>query len=514
MADRPEHRRYVEYAYEIFVARSPVVGGNDGGWADGLPYFGVNFSTVGDMAYMLQKLGRIDVFAKPWYRNMAEYFIYSAPAGGPMNGFGDSHDRQGTEGGGEYLLSFLAVEKNDAKALYQISRIRNGNAKVVNPWLQLVNGIAEFKTDPAFEPSRLPQARLFRDIGEAAMHTDVQNAKNDMALYFRSSPYGAIGHMHANQNCFNLTYKGHKVFYSSGYYTTFADPHTLTSYRHTQAHNGIVVNGLGQAFGHEGYGWIKRYSHGQKITYVCGDASMAYRPVVNEQWSGLIDEYFRTSGLRREEYFGDAKLKVFDRHIAMLRPNIIVVYDVLEAQEPVDWKLLLHSPHQLIKIAENQFSCQAAGFYADTVVTGSFPLQMDIADQFAVKPVDSLKKYSHDLPNQFHASFEPSAKVKRMRFLTLIQCCDAAERALPVKTEKPGEYLLANWTIRAALDENEEPVLAVTSEDAQLYVNQKPGTIFGKVVPPSSQTGTLLAERVSGDVKMSFSTDWVPVQQD
>ena len=30
-------------------------------------------------------------------------------------------------------------------------------------------------------------------------------------------------------------------------------------------HNAILVNGCGQAFGHEGYGWIKRFAHGQEI---------------------------------------------------------------------------------------------------------------------------------------------------------------------------------------------------------------------------------------------------------
>ena len=76
---------------------------------------------------------------------------------------------------------------------------------------------------------------MFAGVGLAALHTDVLNSARDTAVYFRSSPFGAKGHMHANQNAFNLSRRGEPLFYSSGYYTSFGDPHSLSSYRHTRA---------------------------------------------------------------------------------------------------------------------------------------------------------------------------------------------------------------------------------------------------------------------------------------
>jgi hypothetical protein len=113
------------------------------------------------------------------------------------------------------------------------------------PGYQIVNDI-RFGTPQVAPPVNLPQARLFPGVGLAALHTDVLNSSRDTAVYFRSSPFGAKGHMHANQNAFNLSRRGEPLFYSTGYYTSFADAHSMSSYRHTLAHNTILVNGRGR----------------------------------------------------------------------------------------------------------------------------------------------------------------------------------------------------------------------------------------------------------------------------
>ncbi|MFR7681974.1 MAG: hypothetical protein ACLU18_20675 [Bacteroides thetaiotaomicron] len=60
----------------------------------------------------------------------------------------------------------------------------------------------------------------------------------------------------ANQNAFNTFYGGKAIFYSSGHRTGFTDDHCMYSYRNTRAHNSILVNGMTQKIGTEGYGWI------------------------------------------------------------------------------------------------------------------------------------------------------------------------------------------------------------------------------------------------------------------
>ena len=69
--DLEASREMLEYTYELFLARFPNLATPDGGWAEGLGYFGVNKSAVVDMALLLKKVGHVDVFQKEWYRSLA-----------------------------------------------------------------------------------------------------------------------------------------------------------------------------------------------------------------------------------------------------------------------------------------------------------------------------------------------------------------------------------------------------------------------------------------------------------
>ena len=172
--------------------------------------------------------------------------------------------------------------------------------------------------------------------------------------------------MHANQNSFNISRKGERVFYSTGYYTSFADPHALTSYRHTRAHNTILLNGYGQAFGHEGYGWIKRHLEGSGMSYVCGDASRAYQEVTDRQFLDLMKQ----NGIEQNAHFGMGKsgMKKYERHLIFVRPDLVVVYDVLQAEQPSEWSLLLHTLQPSALDKEGRLEVQTARSMAQAQV--------------------------------------------------------------------------------------------------------------------------------------------------
>ena len=442
--DLPASRPMLEYTYGLFLARFPNLATQEGGWAEGLGYFGVNKSAVVDMALLLKTAGGLDVFKMPWYQSLAGYFLYFAPMGGRIDGFGDMHDRVGNGDIGGAMMLVIGQENQDPTALYRA----NASGGDVERWYRIVNNLPLTPVDVP-PPADLPQARMFAGVGLAALHTDVLNSARDTAVYFRSSPFGAKGHMHANQNAFNLSRRGEPLFYSSGYYTSFGDPHSLSSYRHTRAHNAILVNGCGQAFGHEGYGWIKRFAHGQEISYVCGDATMAYRPTVDKQFLDMLAK----SGIAPtpENGFGDARLKLFKRHLILIRPDTLVVYDVLESEVASDWTLLLHTMKPPTLDPSGRLSLDTNKNAAVGFVTGSGVLKAALSDQFHTKPEDTLKKYSAT-PNQYHVNFQSVEKSQTMRFLTVIQMADSAHPLSPLSRMDPGRSLSAqsastpSWT--------------------------------------------------------------------
>ena len=117
--DLPASRQMLEYTYELFLARFPSLATQDGGWAEGLGYFGVNKSAVVDMPVLLKAVGHFDVFKMRWYQNLSDYFIYFAPIGGRIDGFGDMHDRVGNGEIGGAMMFVIGQENQDPKAQYR-----------------------------------------------------------------------------------------------------------------------------------------------------------------------------------------------------------------------------------------------------------------------------------------------------------------------------------------------------------------------------------------------------------
>lgn len=256
--------------------------------------------------------------------------------------------------------------------------------------------------------------------------------------------------MHANQNSFNIARKGERIFYSSGYYTSFADPHSMTSYRNTRASNTILVNDCGQAFGHEGYGFIKRFLAGKEITYVCGDATAAYKPTTDKQFLTMNAE----NGIKETQAYGvgDSKLKLFERHLAFIRPNLIVIYDVLESEQDCNWTFLLHTMKDQQPTIEKSGTLRVVTPLNTACVNvfGSSFIQPFCTNQFFSPAIDFKKKYK-EVPNQYHISYKTAKKSKRMRYLAILQLGENGDKLTPIHPNHKGEIRLGDITISAEM---------------------------------------------------------------
>jgi hypothetical protein len=94
------------------------------------------------------------------------------------------------------------------------------------------------------------QLRLFPQLGWAAIRTELTSGSageiEDIALIFRSSPYGAISHSHANNNDFILHVAGQIMAMPSGYYDGYGSNHHANWVWHTKSHNCVTLSGAGQ----------------------------------------------------------------------------------------------------------------------------------------------------------------------------------------------------------------------------------------------------------------------------
>ena len=503
-------REMLEYTYGIYIARFPNLGTPEGGWSEGEGYYSVNQSSIVDMSLLLKTLGGANIYQMEWFRNLTDYFTYFAPVAAPISGFGDMHERvpSGSNKGSSEML-ILGHEENNREALYRLFSVLRPTSSFygeeandqydkeyylkqlsnIEPWYQIVNNIrlnpADYQTPPA-----KPFDKVLYGVGLGALHTSVLNPATDATVFFRSSPFGAKGHMHANQNSFNLSRKGERLFYSTGYYTSFSDPHALSSYRHTRAHNTILVNGCGQAFGHEGYGCIKRHIEGELLSYICGDATPAYHPTVDKQFIQLCNE----NGIKQtpEHGFADAKLKKFERHLTFIRPDIVVIYDVLESQEPSEWSFLLHTVQPSILSEQGELSLVTKRSQARVNVYGSTVLKSEWTDQFHLPAIDFKKKYKNGVPLQYHSTYTNKKKTDKMRFLAIIRLSDESVMPLTVESKGKNRWKVGDVEIEAEMDSRKPAKAIIKYKGSTLSINK-------------NNTCTILQER-SGERQQSEDT--------
>ena len=264
--EHPDAAKWTRFVYELWVARFPLMGGADGGWANGNSYFGTNVETLLILPSRIEQLTGVDLFQNPWYKNSADFLLYTWPPHSRSDGFGDgtelkAHPQSSHLG----FVEDMATRFNNSHAAWYVQQWQKKAALDSNPlltWHKIKN--QNTKPRPR-SPKTLPQAKCFPNIGIVSLHTDLANTRQNLMVGLRSSPYGSLLHSHECQNGVNIFYGGDPLFRNSGYYTSAGDPHSKTWYRATRGHNSVLINGKGQPRGSESYGTIPRYLNGKHI---------------------------------------------------------------------------------------------------------------------------------------------------------------------------------------------------------------------------------------------------------
>ena len=508
--DKPAYSSEVlpmmEYYYELWTARAPASGFNrDGIWHNGTGYFSANILTLAYMPSLLSFISQYDYLSHPWYQNVGRSLVYTCPPGSKSNGFGDNSEK-GSEPNRlvAAFADYLACETGDSYAGWYAGECRELLRRDYE--LRLYRMCTEQDYNTTF-PARADKMVWYKDAGEVAMHSAPEDTGKDLALSFRSSTFGSGSHTTASQNAFNLLYKGVDVYRSTGYYQNFSDAHNLMSYRHTRAHNSLLVNGIGQPYSTEGYGSVMRAMGGQHISYCLGDASHAYRGISNDpMWVG----YFKQAGIEQtpENGFGATPLTKYRRHVLMLHPHTVIVYDELEASEAVRWEWLLHSPTEFKMDATKKTlstNNKTKGWMAVTQLFGGHVFTLSQTDRFVVPPAITGAEY----PNQWHLTARVDG-CSATRFLAIIQVGD---EAVSIINRDGDTFNVGDWTIKAVLDASKAPELTVSHRTEQAvfsYGTDNPA-LNGNFYYRQYTGSSLLYDEIDGAYRVVEMTDRSPI---
>lgn len=479
---RPDFDDWVKYAYELYLYRAPAFSRTDGGSSEGNGYLGVHEDHLVDIPWLIYKLTGYNFYKNSrWFQNFGRYMSFCRPPGNPGISFEDASEDGGTSM--PYLSEMLArMCPENPSNLWQWKSVgRRGNnyfSADLNKGAKAWDMLSVWQRFPAPDASgsRPPTqlAAAFGDVGLVCMHTDLANASNNLMLNFRAGPYGSEGHTHPAQNAFTVAFGGQPLFWRTGYYNG-GGLHNIFSYKCSRAHNTIAADGLVQGFDQGAYAWIARFASGERISYVLGDASHAYnakhhnfnvpyRPDLKA--ADKVQTRRNWDGATRANGFGDPGVTRFRRHIAMLRPHHILIYDELEAKKPITWTFQLHSRKEMKQLGVSWFKTANDRALGSARLFCASPVQGTLTDAFMGVPVDEENKRKGQNPPNWHAAITTQQPLAATRFLTVIEIApgkklDDAPMEPVAEGEGRARIRVGDYIVTAELDPSKLSYLEV-----------------------------------------------------
>ncbi len=296
----------------LYVNALPMTG--DDGSFENNPFYSTSSATqdaeFADALYTATN-GVINVRKNVAFQNRDFYLTYQWPVGGFISILGDQN-RQTSVTANMYIPTIQAIVAADS-----YNSIQRG----INAWMMkksgkdkddyyhtdsIVTAIRNNNADVEYiAPTMLQKAKLFKDAGIASLFSDVTD-DNKIAMIFRSSDHGSLGHMHPDNNSFFIQALGENLVIDSDYYDAYLSDFDLNWNRKSYAHNTITYDiGTGQPYDDKSaQGHITDFINFSDFDLVSGDATKAYKGGISK----------------------------FQRDIIYLRPDTFIVIDDLAAR--------------------------------------------------------------------------------------------------------------------------------------------------------------------------------------
>jgi len=281
----PEAGAWLKWLRPVLCGIWPIWAGDDGAWAEG-PSYGLAYVQIMTMfATTLKRGANIDLYRRPFWRGHAQWRLYCLPPYAEWMGFGDQTQRSAgswranadlveriaQETGSDEFSAYVKAFREEAD---RIPRRSGGRSRQISALRYLAP-----RHSP--EPRALTRDhvhRVFPAAGWAAIRTDLEDPSRDIALIFRSSPFGAVSHSHANNNDFIIHVAGRAMAMPSGYYSGYGSDHHAHWVWHTKSHNCVTLSDAPQIMrSHDSRGSIENAFEDARLVYLCGNADASYR---------------------------------------------------------------------------------------------------------------------------------------------------------------------------------------------------------------------------------------------
>jgi hypothetical protein len=384
--DIPEADKWVVATVPMAIAWTSPWGNGDGGFGNGTTQ-GLWDTGSNLLAwYVLKNATGIDVAKKEWVRNHSRFLAYFVPPATPGGAFGDGQEQDHQE---------LQARVGKALATFSPTPLGRWYASQLkgedNSRLELLLAPRAERGSAPFPPDA-PNSAYFPSIGWVAMHSSLADPQRT-SIYFKSSPYGAYNHSHADQNSFVINHRGERLAIASGYYDDYRTPHWSNWYKQTRAANAITFDGgTGQGFdGKQFSGEITRFESNDTFDYAVGHAEKAYGGTLTRAQRSLV----------------------------YLRPNVVLVYDHVSAGTPRIFEWNIHALSKMQKFSDTKISLDNGKAHMCVEMLASPAVVFNQSDKFTTPPTRT--SMNDKVPNQWHGTFAANAKATDAEFVALMR---------------------------------------------------------------------------------------------
>jgi len=280
----PAARQWLDWLRPVLCGIWPIWAGDDGGWAEG-PSYGLAYVTIMTMfASVLKRGAEVDLYRRPFWQHHARWRQWCLPPYAEWMGFGDHSERWATTWRSNAdLVDLIGRETGTGEFASYVDAFRREADQMATPQERRMPGVnAQLFLAPSLEVGGKPESesnllRLFPAAGWAAVRTHLDDPARDVALIFRSSPFGAISHSHASNNDFILHVGGKVLAMPSGYYSGYGSDHHAHWVWHTKAHNCVTLSDAPQLMrSHESRGAVEHPFEDERLIYFRGSADASY----------------------------------------------------------------------------------------------------------------------------------------------------------------------------------------------------------------------------------------------
>ncbi|MFM1919746.1 MAG: hypothetical protein RLZZ303_1380 [Candidatus Hydrogenedentota bacterium] len=389
----PEAARWLDFAVTVFHSCYPVWGGNDGGWHEGTAYWLSYLMRFNYWAVTMKTALDIDAYAKPFFRETGYFGMYTLPPGARAGAWGDLAQGSSSRAAGDYLGFMAAVNGNADWAWYAE---QEGFNLAEKGWFGVVSGAMMPAAPAPAKPVHLPASRVFPETGLAVFNTNLFDAKQNVQVHFKSSPWGTQSHGYNANNSFMLYVNGDPLLTLTGRRDIYGSPHHSKWMWQSKSDNAILFNSEGQRpHTARALGRISGHAILNDVDIVQGEAGDSYDAV--KRWT---------------------------RRLYFFKPELLLIHDRVEAKQPGQWQWLLHSMAPF-ELSENYARTQKGEAAAEVRFLHPPALRLTQTDQFDPPPHDWAKFTLEE----WHLSADPEAPAETMDFITAIAINGATANA-------------------------------------------------------------------------------------